>query len=407
MKSVERMSSNTDSNSTAAPMSADNGAPQPSVPRPPISVAASAAATTAKRTPSSGAPNINSPALSPSSEARLKSQVDGMTAEITRLEASVREAAREKEDVQKSLARLEKVQRERAEGFESNVKALRLDKDGQPLIDAASDDIFKSIDEALKSGTPDGLRALVKELRERLLLQQARNKKLAFELEMECGHVNILRAENQALKKQAVTMQAEVEREEEFITNRLMQRINNLKKEKGELLMKVEQEEEQITNALQRKLSQLQREKIEMEQALEQEQYPIHTPPTSDYPPSPTISPGIIEVMRAEVNSLRMRMHDVEKDYEENVASAREVYQKLRAEVVDLRSKLGLPCDQLEPTYPNAILPTLVLPTSVTLTGEFAARPHSSGIAMIGSLERRSRGSLITNHVRFRLLEGA
>ncbi|KAJ3218734.1 hypothetical protein HDU67_004254 [Dinochytrium kinnereticum] len=364
----------------------------------------------------------------PATESNLKGQMDGMAAEISRLEASVREATKEKEDVQQSLAKLEKDQKERAAGFESTMKSLRLDKDGQPLVNASLanvDPIFKTVEDALEESSVESLKSLVKELGERLFLQHAKNKKLTFELEMECGHVNILRAENQALKKQAVSLQAEAEREEEFITNRLMQRINNLKKEKGELLMKVEQEEEQITNALQRKLSQLQREKIEMEQALEQEQefivnrlqrqlellrlsqptpnssstspamkkYPTHTPPSSDYPPSPTISPGIIEVMRAEVNALKLRMHDLEKDYEENSASAREIYAKCRSDLVELRTKLGMPIDQIDQVYPAGILPALVVPGSPAFAGDFSSRPY--GLAGIGSLERRSRGSLV------------
>ncbi|KAJ3101260.1 hypothetical protein HDU97_001557 [Phlyctochytrium planicorne] len=330
--------------------------------------------------------------LSPTSESKLKSEVEGMTVEISRLEASVRAAAKEKDDIQQSLANLERQQQERALGFESNVKALRLDKDGQPIDDTSSQDtFFKSIDDVLASNSVDGLKALVKELRERLLLQQAKSKKLSFELEMECGHVNILR-----------------------------------KKEKGELLMKVEQEEEQITNALQRKLSQLQREKVEMEQALEQEQefivnrlqrqlellrqsqpnpnsssaspalkkYPVHTPPSTDYPPSPTISPGIIEMMRAEVNSLKMRLNDVEKDYEENSSTARDLYNKCRAELLELRAKAGLPVDQIETTYPSTILPPLSIPGSPAL--DFGLRAFgSTTVAPIGSLERRSRGSLV------------
>ncbi|KAI8853299.1 hypothetical protein BC829DRAFT_382484 [Chytridium lagenaria] len=304
------------------------------------------------------------PSVSPTTESRLKSQVDGMADEITRLEASVLEAAKEKEPSSSE-------QKQRAEGFESNVKALRLGRMGKRIrlpIDNASisvDPIFKSIDDALASDSAETLKALVKELRERLLLQHAKNKKLMFELEMECGHVNILR-------------------EEEFITNRLMQRINNLKRSRSQRAPE--------------ELSQLQREKIEMEQALEQEQEFIvnrlqrqleilrQSQPASN---SAAASPA------AEVNALKMRMHDLEKDYEDNALSARDVYQKCRTELVELRLKQGLPVDQLDQAYPTAILPQLVMPGSPALTGDFSTRPYGTGVATIGSLERRSRGSLV------------
>ncbi|CAO3645220.1 unnamed protein product [Cunninghamella blakesleeana] len=102
--------------------------------------------------------------------------------------------------------------------------------------------------------------------------QQAQIKKLEFEVEMEQGHVNILRHDNQALKQLTVNMTALAEQEEEYISNKLLKRITGLKKEKSELLMQVEQEEEYMTNMLQKKLNRLQKEKIDMENALEQEQ---------------------------------------------------------------------------------------------------------------------------------------
>lgn len=82
-------------------------------------------------------------------------------------------------------------------------------------------------------------------------------KKLAFDLEMEQGHTNILRHDNQALKKTAVDMSILTEQEEEFMSNKLLKHITGLKKEKGELLIQVEQEEEWLTNMLQKKLVQV------------------------------------------------------------------------------------------------------------------------------------------------------
>jgi Fe-S-cluster containining protein len=46
----------------------------------------------------------------------------------------------------------------------------------------------------------------------------------------------------------------QVEQEEEFITNKLMKRLEQLKKEKQVLANEVEQEEEFLTNTLQKRL---------------------------------------------------------------------------------------------------------------------------------------------------------
>ncbi|KAJ3188115.1 hypothetical protein HK101_009186 [Irineochytrium annulatum] len=89
----------------------------------------------------------------------------------------------------------------------------------------------------------------------------------------------------------------------------------------------------------------------------------------SDYPPSPTISPGILEVMRAEVNSLRLRIADMEKEYEEGATAAREAYAKCRGEVVDLRGRLGMPGPS-EDKMPISILPPLSVPGSPGELGE-------------------------------------
>ncbi|KAI8339133.1 hypothetical protein BC941DRAFT_422197 [Chlamydoabsidia padenii] len=116
------------------------------------------------------------------------------------------------------------------------------------------------------------LKNTIQQLFEQRRQQQTQIKKLEFEVEMEQGHVNILRHDNQTLKQLTVNMTALAEQEEEYISNKLLKRITGLKKEKSELLMQVEQEEEYMTNMLQKKLNRLQKEKIDMENALEQEQ---------------------------------------------------------------------------------------------------------------------------------------
>ncbi|KAJ9057834.1 hypothetical protein DSO57_1018875 [Entomophthora muscae] len=196
---------------------------------------------------------------------------------------------------------------------------------------------------------------------------------------MERGQVNILRHDNKLLKELAVKLHASAEQEEEFMLNKLLKRIS------------VEQEEEFLTNSLQKKLFQLQKEKIDLENALEQEQefvvnklqkqidllrlqYPSHTPsPTinpvqrdpllisppllpsvmvSSSPPSGTwrpghspsaseyggASPGIVEMLKAEVNSLRLKLADLERE----VISANNQTRRYRNELRELRKTYNI-----------------------------------------------------------------
>lgn len=81
-----------------------------------------------------------------------------------------------------------------------------------------------------------------------------------------------LQEENKVLRRASVSIQAQAEQEEEYISNTLMKKIQTLKKEKETLAVNYEQEEEFLTNDLTRKLNQLRQEKVELEQTLEQEQ---------------------------------------------------------------------------------------------------------------------------------------
>lgn len=73
-------------------------------------------------------------------------------------------------------------------------------------------------------------------------------------------------------KEQNLAVQKQVEQEEEFITNKLMKRLDQLKREKQTLVNEVEQEEEYLTNNLQKRLEKLNREKGDLENKLEMEQ---------------------------------------------------------------------------------------------------------------------------------------
>lgn len=62
------------------------------------------------------------------------------------------------------------------------------------------------LDALLEIQDMDELKAQVKKLHETCLQQEARIKKLEFDLEMEQGHVNILRHDNQMLRQMTVDM---------------------------------------------------------------------------------------------------------------------------------------------------------------------------------------------------------
>ncbi len=102
--------------------------------------------------------------------------------------------------------------------------------------------------------------------------QEVRISQLQQLLAIETEQTAQLQEQNNKLKKNMCKLQSSAEAEEEYISNTLLKRIDQLKIEKQELLVKLEAEEEMITNQLQKKLQQLQKEKIQMEITLEQEQ---------------------------------------------------------------------------------------------------------------------------------------
>ena len=67
-------------------------------------------------------------------------------------------------------------------------------------------------------------------------------------------------------------LREQVEQEEEFITNKLMKRLEQLKNEKQTLANEVEQEEEYLINNLQKRLTKVHTEKVDLEKQLETEQ---------------------------------------------------------------------------------------------------------------------------------------
>ncbi|KAG1462556.1 hypothetical protein G6F56_005493 [Rhizopus delemar] len=218
------------------------------------------------------------------------------------------------------------------------------------------------------------LKDKVKELYQKYIEQDARIKKLEFELEMEKGHVKILKHDNKTLKQMTVDMTAAAEQEEEFISNKLLKRISGLKKEKSELLLQVEQEEEYMTNMLQKKLNQLQREKIDMENSLEQEQEYIVNKlqkqldslraqqSTSPYE-STAVSPALVspviskkpskeaneiqsstaDMLLTEIAVLKNKTIEMEKEFMIKLQQSN----KYKSELIQLRKQAGLPTDDI------------------------------------------------------------
>ncbi|KAG0172269.1 hypothetical protein DFQ28_006742 [Apophysomyces sp. BC1034] len=301
------------------------------------------------------------------------------------------ESLREQLDkARKDKATLEADLESRAKAFQATLDQLQ----SNPLSENKSLEMLMGIDNL------DELRAETKKLHEKYVAQEARIKKLEFELEMEQGHVNILRHDNQMLRQMTVDMTALAEQEEEYISNKLLKRISGLKKEKGELLIQVEQEEEYLTNMLQKKLSQLQKEKVDLENALEQEQeyivnklqkqldslrlqqtlsqspsrsssfvmdtsttpgslpmspavtgagtspslsakkwMPTHSPGTSgDLPPT-----GLVEVLKAEVATLKNKTIDMEKEFINKYQQCN----KYKSELVHFRKEHNMTTDDI------------------------------------------------------------
>ncbi|KAH6588475.1 hypothetical protein BASA50_010701 [Batrachochytrium salamandrivorans] len=209
------------------------------------------------------------------------------------------------------------------------------------------------------------LKAEVNELRSALEAENRITNKLRGDLQVEKGLVSTLRADKKALKQMAVNLQATAEVEEEYISNTLMKRIQQLQHEKGDLLIRVEAEEEMITNKLQKKLRQLQKDKVEMECVLEKEQefmvnrlqkqlddlrgklnnsanmstssskkwgyaHSSSSSMSEITSPSMVAGPGVVEVLKAELNATKHRLQETEAANEEWRSGASAIYANIR-----------------------------------------------------------------------------
>ncbi|KAI9143140.1 hypothetical protein BKA69DRAFT_1064623 [Paraphysoderma sedebokerense] len=263
--------------------------------------------------------------------------------------------------------------------------------------------------------------SLVNVLQRTVSEQSKQIQKLRIDLDVEKGVEKMLRNENAQLRKGVVELLAKSEVEEEALTNRLLQKIHTLNQEKAKIIEQVEREEEFLTNSLQKKLIQLQREKIEIENQLEQEQENLvnrfvkqlegmkvaanagsggtscgtatlgidteshhrrratgssvhsHSGSALDLSSSPGgTSP--IDVMRSEIQGLKHKLQDLEKDNNTKT----ELLKTWRDELLLLRQKVGLTVDDLFNEERQRIISAQTSPRSGTSHVPLFSLPQQS-----------------------------
>lgn len=93
-----------------------------------------------------------------------------------------------------------------------------------------------------------------------------------MQLELERKRSSETAQELQRCKEKSMQVQKAYEEEEEFITNKLLMRLNELKADRVALVKEVEAEEDFLVNTLHRRLDKVQREKADVESKLSMEQ---------------------------------------------------------------------------------------------------------------------------------------
>eukprot|EP01124_Arcella_intermedia_P000655 TRINITY_DN10354_c0_g1_i2.p1 TRINITY_DN10354_c0_g1~~TRINITY_DN10354_c0_g1_i2.p1 ORF type:complete len:389 (+),score=146.66 TRINITY_DN10354_c0_g1_i2:71-1237(+) len=117
-------------------------------------------------------------------------------------------------------------------------------------------------------------KGLEKEIQKTLSFQAEKHKEV--EAEEEFITIKLIKRLEE-LKNEKTDLVARVEREEEYLTNTLQKKLKRLEQEKVDLEQKLEIEEEYLTNTLQKKLKRLEQEKVDLEQKLEiEEEYIIN-----------------------------------------------------------------------------------------------------------------------------------
>eukprot|EP01025_Chloroclados_australasicus_P044763 TRINITY_DN4878_c0_g1_i1.p2 TRINITY_DN4878_c0_g1~~TRINITY_DN4878_c0_g1_i1.p2 ORF type:complete len:256 (-),score=28.18 TRINITY_DN4878_c0_g1_i1:3326-4093(-) len=96
--------------------------------------------------------------------------------------------------------------------------------------------------------------------------------RLRSNLSEERNRSKILTEELRLVKNEKARLSQAVEEEEEFITNKLMKRLDELRNERQTLSSAIVKEEEMVANTLQARLQRLNWEKVDLENQLEAEQ---------------------------------------------------------------------------------------------------------------------------------------
>ncbi|XP_072051109.1 coiled-coil domain-containing protein 6-like isoform X1 [Amphiura filiformis] len=168
------------------------------------------------------------------------------------------------------------------------------------------------------------------ELLNRIASLEQENKVLKIELETYKMRCKSLQNENRDLRKASVTIQAQAEQEEEFISNTLLKKIQALKKEKEKLAVNYEQEEEFLTNDLSRKLMQLRDEKTQLEKTIKE------TQDQQLRQEKIQLERTLEQEQEYQVNKLMRKIEKLEND----TGSKQRKLEELRREKVDLENAL-------------------------------------------------------------------
>ncbi|KAL5961412.1 Coiled-coil domain-containing protein 6 [Taenia solium] len=174
------------------------------------------------------------------------------------------------------------------------------------MVDSASE-----LDLESDASSIDGHTGRCEQLQRQVELLQQQNRMLKTEVDQLTLRVKSLVEKNEQLRRNSVSILAQAEREEEYISNTLQRQISELKKDKESLVVKFEEEEERLINELNRKLMQLQKDKDKLERTLAKEQ-------------------------EAQVNKLKRRIERLESESEWK----QQILEKLRRDKIELENAL-------------------------------------------------------------------
>eukprot|EP00347_Sterkiella_histriomuscorum_P018604 403344881 len=124
--------------------------------------------------------------------------------------------------------------------------------------------------------------------------------------------------------------QFSLEAEEDFISNKLVQKLEQVQKEKLDIQRKVQQEEEHIQNYLHRKLQEINRERLEIEQQLEDEQN------------------FLLSTLNKQLREVNQRKEALKKKLEREQKEKQELIDSIENEQKYLRNTLQKKLDQIQ-----------------------------------------------------------